>query len=282
MKEHLPDALVVDIFTDVSSHKSASELIRKHSTNSRDIRDIALNGLDLIGCRNILDVGCGFGFFTEALKGRVHPRAVVTGLDLIAGNEKPFLETCSRSGLKGFFLSQGTAPLKTFPGRNFDLILCSYALYFFPEAVPEISRVLAENGLFIAVTHSSANMSELISAIKDVLRQKSLFDGRALPIEVIISRFSAENGKELLDPWFQTVKQTAYRNNLVFAMEEIASLIEYFRFKGSFFLSEIPLNKDAVAELLKAYLQNRILNESAFVISKHDSIFICSGPAKTK
>lgn len=280
MKEQRQHELIFDIFTDISSHKLASELIRKHSSNSRDIREVALNGLDLTRCRNILDIGCGFGFFTEALKGRVHPLATVTGLDLIPGNEKPFLETCGRSGLKGFFSAQGTAPLRTFRGRSFDLILCSYALYFFPGAIPEISRALAESGRFIAVTHSLKNMSELICAVKDVLREKSLFNERELPIEAIISRFSAENGGELLAPWFQEIKRIEYGNTLIFAVEEISSLMEYFRFKGPFFLFETSLNKDMVADLLKALLQSRI--DRDFTVSKDDAIFICSGPAKTK
>jgi len=128
MKKENQKAIVLDIFTKISSHKSASEIIRKHSSNPLDVRDAALGSSDLSRCRTILDIGCGFGFFTEALKGKVHQDAVVTGIDMIPGYEEYFLEACRQSGVKGFFLSSGTESIQYFSSRSWDLIICSYAL----------------------------------------------------------------------------------------------------------------------------------------------------------
>ncbi len=279
MEKDRQRAIVLDIFANISSHRFASEVIRRHSSNPRDIREEALGAFDLSRCRSILDIGCGFGFFTEALKGRVHPEAAVTGIDVIPEYKEPFLETCRRSGLKGSFFSEGVEPLRTFPSRSFDLILSSYSLYFFPEVIPEISRILRQSGRFIAITHDKENMTELIAVIKDILREKAILRESRLPIEAIVGQFSAENGMELLSPWFRKIDRIDYRNTLTFPAENLAALIGYFRFKSAFFLSRTYLDGKGVAELLKNRLQSILEHKGVFMLSKDDTIFACTEPA---
>ena len=101
-KEH-QKAVILEIFLNVSLHKFASEIIRTHSSNPRDIREVALEKLELSNCKKILDVGCGFGFFTEALRGRIHPEALVTGLDMIQGYEPFFSRKLQAIRLQGTF-----------------------------------------------------------------------------------------------------------------------------------------------------------------------------------
>ena len=62
---------VVKVYGNINQHRSIADLIRKRSTNKRDVRDVALENTDLKARLNILDLGCGFGFFTEALAGKV-------------------------------------------------------------------------------------------------------------------------------------------------------------------------------------------------------------------
>jgi hypothetical protein len=38
---------VIKVFTDVRTHRSMASLIRRHSTNRDDVREVALNGLGL-------------------------------------------------------------------------------------------------------------------------------------------------------------------------------------------------------------------------------------------
>jgi len=142
-------AQIHKVFDDVQAHLRIAELIRRFSTNRRDVRRTSLEGLDLKDCRQILDLGCAFGSFTDKLEGRVSPDAVATGVDVIGGYEPLFLAACRRAGIRGRFFSTGTPILETFADRTFDLILCSYALYFFPEAIPEIARLLHPQGTFV-------------------------------------------------------------------------------------------------------------------------------------
>jgi len=269
---------VIDVFTDVQVHRLIADLIRKHSTNRSDIRDIALDGLNISECRNILDLGCGFGLFTEILKKRVHPLAVVTGVDVISGYEAPFLETCRSAGFEGKFFSSGAPLIKEFPDRTFDLILCSYALYFFPELIPHVSRVLASNGIFIAIAHDRNNMRELIDITKDILTGNDMLRDGMLPLETIIGQFSSENGLELLSPWFGQIKTIDYYNTLVFQPEDGSQIIKYFLFKSPFLLSGTNFEIEWVVKLLSAQLQKGSFLRDGFTISKNDRIFVCSSP----
>lgn len=67
-----------------------------------------LQGLDLRDKTDVLDLGCGYGFFIEKLKGRLSPRVLVTGIDLVEENREAFLHSVGATGYKGAFI-QGTA-----------------------------------------------------------------------------------------------------------------------------------------------------------------------------
>lgn len=269
---------IVKVFVDVNGHRRAAGIIKSHSTNTGDIREPALAGLDLSSCRQILDLGCGFGFFTEALKGKVPPEAVVTGVDVIGNYEGPFLEACRRAGVKGRFLTARASLIGEFAAADFDLVLCSYALYFFPRIIPYIARITREGGMFITITHNRNNMRELIAAVKGVLPEVTAVKKRSLPVEKLIAGFCSENGGALLAPWFSRVQAIGYDNSLVFHPDDIQQLLEYFRFKAPFFLSATACNAETVTALLGGRLQRIVIAQNRFILSKGDGIFICTGP----
>ena len=72
---------LAEVFRDAKKHQEVAGIISEYLQNKDDIRSMALNDLELSESKNILDLGCGFGFFTQALKGRVHPDAKITGID---------------------------------------------------------------------------------------------------------------------------------------------------------------------------------------------------------
>ncbi|MEI7638179.1 MAG: methyltransferase domain-containing protein [Syntrophus sp. (in: bacteria)] len=278
MKNEVQQRQVTEVFIGVEAHKSTAALIRNHSTNQRDIREMALNGLDLTECRHILDLGCGFGFFTESLRGRVQPGAVVTGLDMIPAYEPLFMEVCKQAGIQGRFIAAQVSYTEGLTDRSCDLILCSYALYFFPEIISQIARLLTPEGIFVTITHAGQNMRELIAATKTVLGNKGIFRRHRLPVEEIIGRFCAENGHDLLRPWFARVEVTDYPNTLIFKQDEVSHLLRYFHFKSPFFLSGIDLDRDEVLTNLAVHLENLSQTHQSFNLSKDDRIFICRQP----
>jgi len=279
MKREAQEAQVAEVFIGVEAHQETASLIRSHSTNQRDIREEALANLDLQHCRRILDLGCGFGFFAETLRNKVPPTAHITGLDMIPAYEPLFLEVCKRVGVQGRFLALPVSYIHSLPEGSWDLVICSYALYFFPEIIPRVAQLLTPAGLFVTITHARDNMGELIAAARTSLRKIGfLSDREHLPIEEIIGRFCAENGHELLSPWFARIDAADYPNTLIFKPEEVSLLLSYFHFKSPFFLTGIDRDRDGILSAITDHLTDVSQSQQGFTISKDDRIFICRQP----
>jgi ubiquinone/menaquinone biosynthesis C-methylase UbiE len=280
----LPDKKKIrQVFHKVQKHLLIEQLIRRFSTNKEDIRKKALTQTDLSLCKNVLELGCAFGSFTEALKDRLHQTAQITGLDIVPEYKSFFLEACKHAGYKGSFSSSGINSIKKISAASFDLVICSFALYFFVEMIPEIARILKKNGIFIAITHSQSNMQELIGITRKILEQNELLNGaEQLPIEVIIRQFSAENGQDFLSKSFGRVIPVDFKNKLIFQRNEINFFIEYFHFKSPFFLTGTNTDSKIIANELIFELQNLATEKTGITMCKDDRIFICSQPLITK
>jgi len=271
------------VFRNVQEHQHIEQLIRQFSSNINDIRLTALNQVDLSSCQSILELGCAFGSFTEALKKRLHPDAKITGLDIVPEYEPFFLDACKRAGYSGNFSSTSVNPIKKYSAGTFDLVICSFALYFFIEIIPEIARILKPNGIFITITHSRRNMKELITLTKTILKKNKLLSGNELlPIEIILRQFSSENGSTLLYPYFRRIKQIDFNNSLIFQAQETESFLEYYQFKKPFFLTGTKTGKKEIFNQLKDDLQKMTLNSKKIRMCKDDRIFLCSEPIALK
>ena len=281
MSEVLDKKKIRKVFRDVQKHLAIAQLIRRFSTNKDDIRKTALNQADLSNCQDVLELGCAFGAFTEALKEKLHPEAKITGIDIIPEYKPFFLEACRRAGYSGHFSYYGIDKIKKYPTGSFDLVICSYALYFFPNMIPEISRVLKKDGIFITITHSQADMREIVSIVKNILQQNnSIDDKQSLPIEIIFDQFSAENGNALLHPFFSRIQEIDFKNTLVFQPQEIDHFLDYFQFKKSFFLSGTDAHNKIIINQLMRELQNSAMKNNLVTMCKDDKIFICSHPVE--
>lgn len=128
------------------------------------------------------------------------------------------------------------------------------------------------------MTHATPHMMQLIDIIKTCLRSYGFDTDCYLPVERLIKRFSSENGRQLLSPWFGSIKEIKYKNSLIFSTESIDELIKYLRFKGPYFIPETALSKGKILTLLEEYLAKRLCAEKEFIISKNDIIFTCTNP----
>jgi SAM-dependent methyltransferase len=283
MADPSDDKKIREVFRDVLNHREMERIIRRCSTNPDDIRQTALAGADLTSCRNVLELGCAFGSFTGALKCRLHPRARIAGLDIIPEYEPFFLEACAKAGYAGRFSSDGVHQIAGFPPSDADLILCSFALYFFLDVLPDIARILKPDGLFITITHASGNMRELIDVIRSILKARRIIQpDDVLPIEEILKAFSAENGKALLAPHFGKIRQIDFPNTLVFPPQDIGAFIDYYRFKRPFFLAGTPPAADIILPDLTRARAGRAAGRQTLSMCKDDAIFICSHPRSSK
>lgn len=267
-----------NVFQDAEGHRSSAGIIRDHSSNQTDIRYVALKEMVFSDCRSIVDLGCGFGYFTEALTNRIKATATVTGIDCHESYRRPFLDLCTRGGFRGEFTASGTEYLKTLPSGNTDLILCSYSLYFFPGILSEISRILKPDGKFVVITHSERHLTEISEVVLKEMNQQGFYNQKMLPNDKLVASFPGESGKARLSPYFDNIIEIKYQNSLKFNPQTVEALVTYFKFKQNFFIpSEFSGNKVLIADV-ENELRRNVIVRGEMEITKNDYIFICKEP----
>lgn len=271
-------AKLARVFSDACSHIAVAKMIQAHLTNKDDIRKLALQSLDLSQSKKILDVGCGFGYFTAGLAGRVHPEAEVHGVDIHAANKIHYLKACEKARIKGQFSSDGVTLINSMPDHSFDLIVSSFSLYFFPEQIKNLARLLKNEGHCVIITHAVPHMHELTKFVKEVFAIHGGDHSADLPYELLISKFSSENGAEKLAPWFASIQSAMCKSSLVFPDGDYDSLRKYFKFKHPFFLAEQGKKTDQLIDHLLGKVHAVMKQQGHFTITKDDMIFICSKP----
>jgi len=143
-----------------------------------------------------LDVGCGPGFYLQALWTRnVHG----VGIDLSPG--------MAAEAARHAPTAVADAAMLPFPTAAFDRVLAPHMLYHCPDiprAVAELRRILRRDGVLIAVTNSTQHLHELRE-----IRER--FDGGR---HVVSERFSVENGADFLATAFDDVNVVHFDGEL--------------------------------------------------------------------
>jgi SAM-dependent methyltransferase len=249
-------------------HAAVSDLIRRHSTNPADVREVALRGLDLRGMHRVLDVGCGFGFMAEAVAARLAPDAEIVGVDACAANEDAFLLRVRAHGIRAQFIRRQLERQLDWPDATFDLVLASYALYFFPAVLAELPRVMKPHGLLLAVTHTESSCAALLNAVGLPADREGLMP--------IIRAFSVENAERQLRPLFREVQRVDYTNTLVFDHTHVEDLLAHVRFKLPLLLPAAPPRE--LPPQLAATVRAALAPGGQVRIEKNDAAFRCRGP----
>jgi ubiquinone/menaquinone biosynthesis C-methylase UbiE len=269
---------LAEVFFDTESHLKVARIILDHLINYKDIRNIALEGIEFSNVRKILDLGCGFGYFTRGLKYKVSTDTKIVGVDCYSKYRDLYLQACAESEIQGDFVGSGIAYINTIASDSIDLILCSYALYFFPDYIDQISRILKPKGIIVAITHARPHMKEFTRYVKDLLYNAGIDCQEPLPYESLIRSFSNENGEELLRAKFEDVTSINYNGQLLFKQDDFESLKTYFEFKRSFFIPCLESDIDKISTIILEKLEIDLKRLEKFEISKNDIIFIGKGP----
>jgi SAM-dependent methyltransferase len=152
---------------------------------------------------------------------------------------------------------------------RFDLIIASYSLYFFVDALPDIARLLRPSGWFLVITHSERYPAALSEAF-------GLGQWRH-PSELAIDCFSTENGRALLAEHFRDVEHVPYNNLLRFDAPDLEDLMQYARFKLPELVPHLVLDNELWLAL-EGRLAECLRSGYPLVIEKNDGIFRCRGP----
>jgi len=250
-------------------HEIVSHIIRRHSTNHADVREVALRGLDLSQTGQVLDLGCGFGFMAGTIARHVAADARIVGVDAWASNESSYLSRIADAGRSGEFVCMRVDSRLPWPDRCFDVIVCCYSLYFFVDVLPEVARLLAPGGLFLTVTHSE---HRLAGHLPD-----AGFADAASGLVSLTHRFSAENGAERLGRWFARIERIDYRNTLRFGQADIDELRTYLHFKLPLLVPGATAGDD-LPDRLEEYVCSTLAEHGELLIEKNDAIFRCREP----
>ncbi len=263
--------LALHPFEDPESHRAISDIIRRHSSNRRDPREFALEGVDLTGVQTALDLACGFGFMASALAGRLSAHAQITGVDACAANEAPFLEQVAAAGYRGSYETLVIGATLPWPSAHFDLILCTYALYFFVEALPEVARVLAPEGRLLVLTHDERSFTGLLLAAGVAPSTSALRD--------LVARFCTENAEPGLRRWFGSVERRDYPNTLRFEAADLEDLMAYVAFKLPWLAPDV-VDESAALGAMRAAIERRLARDGAVTVEKDDSCHWCRQPRR--
>jgi SAM-dependent methyltransferase len=152
---------------------------------------------------------------------------------------------------------------------SFDLVVASYSLYFFPNGLPEMARVLRPHGVFLAVTHTE-------SSCRAFLRALGLPESGSAFLSIIL-RFSAENGQERLAPWFETVERVDYANAIGFGAGDLDDLLQYLQFKLPLLSPDLE-GKGDPARVLEQAARRALARSGRVTFEKGDAAFRCTRP----
>jgi SAM-dependent methyltransferase len=251
---------VVDITKSYSNHllhTKVGGIIRTHSENKNDIRDILKRMIEWKSVRRIIDLGCGYGWFEEALDDASKERPdLVVGIDCLLENADPFMRIAKKAAKEAVFKACLLPTIIDFPSAYFDLVVSAYSLYFFPGILTEVKRILRKEGVFVVITHSETMLEE----------GKQFFDFKNL--RTVIEQFSAENGEGMLRKHFHHIISVDYRNSLIFHKGDEEDLALYIDFKREF------IRKDADPDLVRETMLGELFKKGEFHLSKNDKIFL--------
>ncbi len=275
---------IINTYKKIHDLLITQHIIKKYSTNKEDIRTVALKGIDLSNKQNVLELGSGYGFFIENLKGLLHPGAVIKGIDLVENNKETYLSTVSSIGYTGEFISGDVSIIKQYADSSFDFIISSYSLYFFPELLQEIARILHPDGLFLIVTHSRFSLQEVLKFLPECLDSTGLGQEGNTSIKKLFSAFSSENGSSQIIRYFNEYNYIPYKNIMIFPFDEINDCVYYLQKKKYLLYKDvIHIHSDKIEELdtcLAAKVFEAAREHGHFALTKIDAVFQCYKPKK--
>jgi SAM-dependent methyltransferase len=244
---------VIKSYGDLALHRTIGELIKRHSENGEDIREVAKRLVDWHDVRKIADLGCGYGWFEEALGNEF---SLILGIDCLEANERGFLAVAQKAAEAVRFMNLQLPSHIDVESDYFDLVVAAYSLYFFPDVLPEVYRILRPGGTFLIITHSAAMLEE----------GEEFFDFSNL--RQVINNFSAENGATLLRALFADITSVDYVNSLAFDKEQSDDLAKYIDFKREF------ISKDVSPVVVRAKMLDELETRGTMRFNKNDRIFV--------
>ncbi|ELP64360.1 class I SAM-dependent methyltransferase [Streptomyces turgidiscabies] len=243
---------------------AARQSIYRWQTPRHDLPGIVAGQLDAVpGGGRVVDVGCGNGTYLRRLRAE-RPELSLLGLDVSPGILATVPGPVAVADVMRLPLATGSV----------DAALAMHMLYHvpdIPQAVRELSRVVAPDGLVIASTNSDGDKAEL----DDLLHRAAsdvLGTGREPARFSIGARFSLEKAPAFLGEEFGRVRTIELPSTVTVRDPEpvVAYLASYRAWADQY---EAPF--DETIERARAIVTDHIARQGAFEIGCRAGILVC-------
>ena len=230
----------------------------KYSVNKQGFGNWIISHYRILEGMSVLELGCGTG-------------------EMWAGKQE-IISRCSRFVLSDFsegMLAKAKETLRDcggieyrvvdiqdipFADQTFDVVIANMMLYHVPDlprALREVRRVLKEDGAFYCATYGE---NGIMGYLSDLLSRFGVRD----PLN---RRFTLQNGRKILEPFFTEVILERYPDEL--AVTEPGDLADYLYSLGS--MTDLdPAARPEIIETLRREMKNGVLT-----VPKEYGMFIC-------
>ena len=234
------------------------------STGKEKWTDFIFRYLRIFPNIRVLALGCGNATQWQANASRFPPDCAIHLTDLSHG----MLYSARSELIKDprFSFSMVDAQDIPFPNKSFGRVTANHMLYHVPDipkSLAEIKRVLKPDGLFMAATNGEKHMIELYDML-------SVMCPGYIPEDSKHTRFSLENGSELLEHYFSHVVMIPYLSDLWVTDADL--LVDYV---FSMWDASGVIKEDQYLPLLN-HFHSVIQQEGGIFIRKSTGIFITS------
>lgn len=234
----------------------------KYSTNPYGWFPWLFEQIDFSSVYRLLELGCGNGKLWDCNHVNLRNREI-----FLSDNSAGMIEEARKrlgNDYNYLIIDCNNIPFKN---EYFDNIIANHVLFYLNDiskGLSEITRVLRTGGTFYCSTYSKKHMQEINDIVKN-------FDSRiCLSINSLPDRFGLENGKEILEKYFNFVRVNKYEDYLL--VDNSQPLIDYI-------LSCHGNQNEYLANRLKefkCYLDGLISKNGIIKITKECGLFICT------
>lgn len=153
-----------------------------------------------------------------------------------------------------------------FKKEYFDAVIANHVLFYLhdlDEGIKEIHRVMKKNGIFYCSTYGRNHMKEITQLVKEFDSQIVLSNNR------LYDSFGLENGRELLEAYFDNVTICQYDDVLI--VDDYKPLFDYIL---SCHGNQIERLQGKMNEF-RLFLENKISKNGNICITKQAGLFVC-------
>lgn len=207
-------------YMDATNVSARIRLHRDYSTNKEGWFPWLLKQCELKKDMKILEIGCGNGALWKENLNRLPEEINITLSDISEGMLRDAKESIGKD--ERFTYQHFDCHHIPFKDDTFDIIFANHVLFYFndvDDVIQECKRVLKEHGSFVCSTYGKDHMKEITELVQQ-------FDPEiVLSSEKLYEIFGLENGKNILNKYFDQVKLHHYEDSI--EVNEAEPLIAY-------------------------------------------------------